>query len=185
MSFDEKWINRLLCKKGKGFEYLCQIEDEFMKDKFNLTGLERDFKNFHEIHESLFKNEISDTIIREAFRLYGLIHSRYIISPNGLSRMYQKYSLGHFGQCHRLLCNGANLLPVSYGDRHLRSQVILFCPNCEDLYVPDMQIDSLIDGTFFGASFPHILLLTYPYHKKSQYSETLSLFGFKLSSLKI
>ena len=37
--------------------------------------------------------------------LYGLIHARFVVSPPGLAKMYQKYLNGAFGYCPRALCD--------------------------------------------------------------------------------
>lgn len=43
-------------------------------------------------------------IYQSAMDLYGLIHARFIISPRGLAMMKDKYMLGSFGYCPRVLC---------------------------------------------------------------------------------
>ncbi len=48
-------------------------------------------KNFLEIYQS-------------AMDLYGLIHARFILSPRGLAMMKEKFMLGNFGYCPRVLC---------------------------------------------------------------------------------
>jgi len=37
--------------------------------------------------------------------LYGLTHARFILSPRGLAMMREKYTLGTFGNCQRILCD--------------------------------------------------------------------------------
>jgi len=43
-------------------------------------------------------------IYQEATDLYGLIHTRFILSPKGLAVMREKFLLGKFGVCPRVLC---------------------------------------------------------------------------------
>ena len=43
-------------------------------------------------------------IYQSAMDLYGLIHARFILSPRGLAMMKEKYMLGSFGYCPRVLC---------------------------------------------------------------------------------
>jgi casein kinase II subunit beta len=68
----------------------------------------------------------------------------------------------HFGQCHRVLCRLQNLLPVGLSDGPHTSPVKLYCPRCEDIYVPKSSRHASIDGAYFGTSFPHIFLQCYP-----------------------
>lgn len=37
--------------------------------------------------------------------LYGLLHARYIQTPRGISKIYQKFLGGVFGYCPRALCD--------------------------------------------------------------------------------
>ena len=39
-----------------------------------------------------------------AIDLYGLMHARYILSPQGMHVMQEKYLEGCFGSCPRLMC---------------------------------------------------------------------------------
>lgn len=98
---------------------------------------------------------------QEATDLYGLIHARFILSPRGLSLMKEKFASGKFGTCPRVLCERQPVLPIGMSEDLRVSRVKVFCPKCEDVYIPKKKsID--IDGAFFGCSFPHILLQTYP-----------------------
>lgn len=43
-------------------------------------------------------------IYQEATDIYGLIHARFIMTPKGLAIMREKFLLGKFGICPRVLC---------------------------------------------------------------------------------
>ena len=43
-------------------------------------------------------------IYQSAMDLYGLIHARFILSPKGMAMMKEKFTLGSFGYCPRVLC---------------------------------------------------------------------------------
>lgn len=71
--------------------------------------------------------------------------------------MYQKYISGQFGPCPRVLCEKQLLLPVGMSDEPRTSRVKVFCPKCEEVYMPkDKNVN--LDGSFFGTSFPHAFL---------------------------
>jgi casein kinase II subunit beta len=92
--------------------------------------------------------------------LYGLIHARFILSPRGLAMMKEKYMLGSFGYCPRVLCERQNVLPIGVSEELSTSRVKVYCPRCQDVYIPrQKQLD--IDGAYFGTSFPHVFLKTY------------------------
>ena len=87
--------------------------------------------------------------------LYGLIHSRFIILTRGLHMMRAKYLNGVFGACPRVLCDRQLVLPVGMSEDLSISRVKVYCPKCEEVYVPRIKFVD-IDGAYFGCSFPHI-----------------------------
>lgn len=89
--------------------------------------------------------------------LYGLIHARFILSPRGLAMMKEKFMLGSFGTCPRVMCERQNVLPIGVSDELSTSRVKVYCPKCQDVYIPrQKQLD--IDGAYFGSSSPHVFL---------------------------
>ena len=89
--------------------------------------------------------------------LYGLMHARFIISSRGLHLMRAKYLNGVFGACPRVLCDRQLVLPVGMSEDLSISRVKVYCPKCEEVYVPRIKFVD-IDGAYFGCSFPHIFL---------------------------
>lgn len=94
--------------------------------------------------------------------LYGLIHQRYITSRPGIQQMAEKYDLQHFGQCPRVFCNGAKVLPVGISDTPGQDTVKLFCPSCLDVYTPPNSRFQSVDGAFFGTTFGCLFFMTFP-----------------------
>ena len=120
-------------------------------------------------------------INQDAMDIYGLIHSRFILSPRGLALMYQKYISGQFGVCPRVLCDKQALLPIGMSDEPRTSRVKAYCPRCEEVYIP-REKEVNLDGSFFGTSFPHVFLASYQamiQQKEAQKYEP-KLFGFKI-----
>eukprot|EP01069_Polyplicarium_translucidae_P002821 Polyplicarium_translucidae@DN2143_c0_g1_i3.p1 len=102
---------------------------------------------------------------RDTTDLYGLIHARYILSPRGLAQMREKLQRAVFGKCPRVLCDNQCLLPVGVSETLRMNRVRLYCPRCQEVYEPPPLVSSSqndIDGAYFGPSFPHVLLQTYP-----------------------
>jgi len=75
--------------------------------------------------------------------------------------MREKYLLGKFGVCPRVLCERQAVLPIGMSEELRTSRVKVYCPRCEDVYIPKKKCTD-VDGAYFGCSFPHILLQTYP-----------------------
>jgi len=73
--------------------------------------------------------------IQDAVDLYGLLHSRYILTTDGCAKIVSKYLEGVFGYCPRALCNNQKCLPVGLSDKLRSSRVKIFCPKCDEVYM--------------------------------------------------
>lgn len=72
--------------------------------------------------------------------------------------MREKYLSGKFGTCPRVLCERQNNLPVGMSEELRTSRVKVFCPRCEEIYIPKKKCPD-VDGAYFGCSFPSIFLM--------------------------
>lgn len=120
-------------------------------------------------------------IFQEATDLYGLLHSRFIQTPKGLSMMREKILNGVFGVCPRLLCGGQNVMPIGMAESLKHSRVKVFCCKCNEVYISKKKCED-IDGAYFGPSFPFILLKTYPDMSPKEKPKVFepTIYGFKL-----
>ncbi|WLF77445.1 casein kinase 2 regulatory subunit [Lodderomyces elongisporus] len=131
-------------------------------------------------------------LMRSAELLYGLIHARYIVSKQGLTAMASKFEKNDFGSCPRYFCDGMHLIPVGSTDIPGQETVRLYCPCCNDIYLPSSSRYLNIDGAYFGTTFPGLLVKMFPeienqcrirINKFSQNDFGLKLFGFKINEL--
>jgi casein kinase II subunit beta len=114
--------------------------------------------------------------------LYGLIHSRYILTNRGISSMVQKFRNFEFGRCPRVFCGGQPVLPIGPSDIPRQATVKIYCPRCEDIYLPKSSRHGNLDGAYFGTSFPHMVFQLYPeiLPAKSTQKYVPRIFGFKI-----
>ncbi|KAA1467203.1 hypothetical protein DENSPDRAFT_862876 [Dentipellis sp. KUC8613] len=161
------WIAWFLSSKGN--EYFCEVEEDYILDRFNLTGLNTEVQNYAQaldlITDNLeddFQDELRGSLDVQARLLYGLIHARWIVTARGLQKMLEKYKKADFGRCPRVMCQSQPLLPVGLTDLPYEKSVKLYCGRCEDIYSPKSSRHGSIDGAYFGTSFPHLLFLVYP-----------------------
>jgi len=171
--YNNSWISWFLSTKGN--EYFCEVEEEYILDRFNLTGLNTEVQNYSQALDLITDNLDDD--IQEEFRgsldvqarlLYGLIHARWIVTVRGLAKMLEKYKKADFGRCPRVLCQSQPLLPVGLTDVAFEKSVKLYCGRCEDIYSPKSSRHGSIDGAYFGTSFPHMFFLAYPHLNPSK-----------------
>mmetsp|Transcript_1394 Transcript_1394/g.4290 ORF Transcript_1394/g.4290 Transcript_1394/m.4290 type:complete len:215 (+) Transcript_1394:130-774(+) len=175
----------------KGNEFYCEIEEDFIQDDFNLSGLSNLVPYYHYALDVILDVEVQDVLSEQqseliesaAEMLYGLIHARYILTTRGMIAMMEKYKHAHFGRCPRYLCNNQPCLPTGTSDVFRTATVKLFCPNCQDLYFPRSKYQGNVDGAYFGTTFPHLFLMTYSHlkHRKNCTTYTPRIFGFKVS----
>ncbi|KAF8514543.1 casein kinase II, regulatory subunit, partial [Hysterangium stoloniferum] len=166
--YSQCWVSWFLASKGN--EYFCEVEEDYILDRFNLTGLNTDVQNYSQALDLITDNlddeipdELRNSLEVQARFLYGLIHARWIITSRGLAKMLDKYKRADFGRCPRVLCQAQPLLPVGLTDVPYEKSVKLYCGRCEDIYSPKSSRHGSIDGAYFGTSFPHMIFLVYPH----------------------
>jgi len=165
--YSNSWISWFLSSKGS--EYFCEVEEDYILDRFNLTGLNTEVANYSQALDLITDNlddeihdELRGTLDVQARLLYGLIHARWIVTARGLAKMLEKYKKVDFGRCPRVHCQSQPLLPVGLTDVAYEKSVKLYCGRCEDIYSPKSSRHGSIDGAYFGTSFPHLLFMCYP-----------------------
>ena len=82
-------------------------------------------------------------VVRE---LYVVVSQRY---PQG-GRWQRIESVLYFPQF-----SDRSDLPRNYA-------VHIFCPMCRDIFTPRSSRSASVDGAFFGTTFPHLFLMTFP-----------------------
>ena len=100
--------------------------------------------------------------------------------------MARKYERHEFGTCPNVGCESCGVLPVGTSDEPGRATAKAYCPRCGHVYeltaVQGRPSHKPLDGAFFGTTFPHLMLMTYPQFKPAQkpveYHPTI--FGFKV-----
>ncbi|KMS97668.1 hypothetical protein BVRB_5g124980 [Beta vulgaris subsp. vulgaris] len=187
---DTSWISWFCNLRGN--EFFCEVDDDYIQDDFNLCGLSSQVPYYdyaldlildvESSHGDMFTEEQNELVESAAEMLYGLIHARYILTSKGMASMLEKYKDYDFGRCPRVYCCGQPSLPVGQSDLARSSTVKIYCPKCEDIYYPRSKYQGNVDGAYFGTTFPHLFLMTYPHFKpqKPTSSYTQRVFGFKL-----
>ncbi|KAJ3131148.1 casein kinase 2 regulatory subunit [Physocladia obscura] len=153
-----------------GHEFFIEVSEEFIKDDFNLTGLNTLVLLYNEALDMILDLELDpqptpaqlSLIESSAEMLYGLIHQRFLLTKGGLGVMSDRLAEADFGACPREGCGGASVLPCGRSDQPSVDTVKMFCVRCCDLYHPREAKFQNIDGAFFGTTFPHLLYNTYP-----------------------
>lgn len=187
--YTEYWVDWFL--GGKGHEYFCDVSTDYIRDRFNLTGLNQYVDRLSLLvdiitdRQQINEDQPADVRIQledNAKFLYALIHARYILTLKGLNKMLDKYRNGDFGFCPRVHCKLTPMLPIGLSDTPRVASVKLYCPNCEDIYNPKSSRHAAIDGAFFGTSFPAMFLQTYPELVPSHSVDifTPKIFGFQM-----
>jgi len=186
---DYAWIPWFCSLKGN--EFFCEVDESFAQDGFNLTGLSSQVAYYEYALDMILDVEPNDILTddqqemveNDAEKLFGLIHSRYILTNRGLHAMLEKYKAVHFGRCPRVLCRGQPTLPVGLSDTTNQESVKLYCPRCEEVYNSKSSRHEHIDGAYFGTTFPHLFFLTFPELKSAKSTESYipRVFGFRVN----
>lgn len=175
----------------EGHEFFAEISDDYIEDSFNLYGIKTKVPHYREAIELIISGSAPDEedlqdeayleLYQAATDLYGLAHARFIQCAAGLAIMREKYLSGRFGFCPRVMCERQHVIPVGMSEELRTSRVKVFCPRCEDVYIPKQKYAD-VDGAYFGLSFPHILLQTYPdlYPNANILKYVPKIYGFKV-----
>eukprot|EP01125_Pyxidicula_operculata_P004731 TRINITY_DN1770_c0_g1_i2.p1 TRINITY_DN1770_c0_g1~~TRINITY_DN1770_c0_g1_i2.p1 ORF type:complete len:192 (+),score=22.05 TRINITY_DN1770_c0_g1_i2:292-867(+) len=173
-----------------GNEFFVQIDRSYLEDDFNMYGLNQNIPHYdsaldHILDRAEFTGSESKIleIKRAAEKLYGLSHARFILTTRGLDMMYDKFQSGEFGRCPRAYCENQYVLPMGESDFVKTCKLRLYCPRCEDIYVPPPKY-AKIDGSYFGPTFPHMMIQVYPdvIPTKPKTTYVPRIFGFKIHS---
>lgn len=164
----KSWVDSFL--ELPSSDWFCAVPAAFASDGFNTSGLSIDKLHaksaFNQLLDIVSDNSSSDSFdsdsedeIEKATEvLFGLIHSRYIFTTDGLREMRKKYEAGVFGVCPRTQCKEHCLLPIGLTDHPGVETVKRYCPCCKQIYKSD-EIHKDLDGAYFTKSFPHYFLL--------------------------
>ncbi len=117
-----QWIYWFLSCKGN--EYFCEVEEEYILDRFNLTGLNTEVTHYAQALDLITDNlgqplnaspsrsltqrfpdddiqdELRGSLDVQARLLYGLIHARWIVTARGLAKMVRVGFLTAFSITH-------------------------------------------------------------------------------------
>jgi hypothetical protein len=137
---DYAWIPWFCSLKGN--EFFCEVDDTYVQDSFNLTGLQQMVPYFDQALDMILDIEPSEVlsddqqemIENDAENLFGLIHARYILTGKGLQAMYEKYRNAHFGQVRRNTCKARKRPPAQHAaDAPFESRLFRFVFVCSSL----------------------------------------------------
>ncbi|KAI8429349.1 hypothetical protein MSG28_000003 [Choristoneura fumiferana] len=168
-SEEVSWISWFCGLRGN--EFFCEVDEDYINDKFNLTGLNEQVPHYRQALDMILDLEPDDDLDD---------------NPNqGIGQMLEKFQAGDFGHCPRVYCECHPMLPLGLSDVPGEAMVKLYCPKCMDVYTPKSSRYHHTDGAYFGTGFPHMVFMVHPEYrpKRATVQFVPRLYGFKIHPL--
>jgi len=112
----------------EGHDFLVDIDRAYLKDKSNFTWLGKKLVEELNLKEDQNLDKQVNTFLRHLYKsaaptkegladqkylqflqdivdVYGIIHSRYVLTPEGLAKVFRKFLTGIYGTCPRAFCD--------------------------------------------------------------------------------
>ena len=156
-----------------GHDWMVAVDKQFNLEVHNKTGFREQLTFYKYALQMLFDivpkdlksmgAKQTDTVHDDALKLYGLMHSRYIQSSQGQTKMLQKWAKGTFGLCtDKCRFDQVPLLPIGLSDHPEEETVRLFCPKCEEVTRPKQREYARLDGAYFGTVYHRLMFMFNP-----------------------
>lgn len=178
ISYEDYWIGDFLHRKeNRG---VVRVHDEFLEDRFNIVGLGAHVRNLERSYNAILDREPRGDFADEA-ALYYLIHQRYIFTKPGLEAVLDRVMNREYGVCPRWGCESVPAVPIGLSSEPGVCSTKIYCHGCVNVFEPSGSL-CFLDGCAWGVSFPHFLILTYPYHFASEDCRQYvpRIFGFRI-----
>ncbi|OHT14285.1 Casein kinase II subunit beta [Tritrichomonas foetus] len=189
------WVNNFLAQPSS--YVFVDVDSDYVKRCLNDPFFKKKVDNFEEAKNLILTNqqmiqaaqietqsitdETNPSIQQQAETIFGLIHSRYINTIEGMEKMVAKQKSKVFQHCPRIFCRKTICVPYGITDEIGDKTIKMFCPNCKEFYnVTDEKI-AKIDGAYFGPTWVEQLCKI---HKEFELPEkpeyTPRIFGFRI-----
>lgn len=122
---------------------MCVVDAAYVRDRFNLTGLDELVPDLDRAARTVLDegrpsnagDEAAAAAESAARLLYGLVHARYVMTPKGVAKMFEKFAAECFGHCPRVNCERSPVLPIG-------TVSILLRPRRAAVRVPETGVET-------------------------------------------
>lgn len=188
-SYEETWLERFYAQEENA--WFCEISDKYLMSDFNLNGLSNIIEDYDDalavIRGEADLDEFQPDLEFSVNCLFYLIHQRYILTEEGLRKMYKKYKSGVYGSCPRTHCRKQTVIAAGASSSLGQTRCCVFCPLCNDLYYTKDKTMQEVDGAAFGSTFAPLFFrrfgMVLPEDQELEEPE-LQVFGFKVHNSK-
>ncbi|EAL39490.3 AGAP011438-PA [Anopheles gambiae str. PEST] len=196
-SEEVSWISWFCGLRGN--EFFCEVDEDYIQDKFNLTGLNEQVPNYRHALDMILDLEPAHALSQRA-RLHGGARISNLIKAIDAQVHYRPAVCETSTLAERAGGVGGRVrsweitftkqkpsLPYYTGLSDVPGEAMVksYCPKCIDVYTPKSSRHHHTDGAYFGTGFPHMLFMVHPeYRPKRPANQFIPrLYGFKIHSL--
>ncbi|XP_038672867.1 casein kinase II subunit beta [Scyliorhinus canicula] len=192
-SEEVSWISWFCGLRGN--EFFCEVDEDYIQDKFNLTGLNEQVPHYRQALDMILDLEpgtlvpwICHPCPEHVGPELSLFTSNRLPLPK--CRFPCKELLPVY-VCQLTFFVSLSLPPppqscclfqLGLSDIPGEAMVKLYCPKCMDVYTPKSSRHHHTDGAYFGTGFPHMLFMVHPEYRPKRPANQFvpRLYGFKI-----
>lgn len=172
---DTTWLTYFKKSRKSDNHLLLSVPAAYLGEKFNMIDLP--IQNVDSCCNAVLGNKYSKSYAEEEV-FYYLMHQRYVLTSQGIEKLYSRIKARYYGVCRNVSCKDSPYIPYGKSREPGISLLCFYCYKCNTIYKSTSKRG--VDGCAFGPDCAMFLITSY--RKKFKFEQKNDkpkmLFGF-------